>query len=628
MKTDSTTQMAPANGETHTQKASVQPRSVNLESQLAGDIEEAGGPFMPHPDEEGAIGRTMYDTPVSQDHTVTVLLPPENIDALPSQSLVRIKSRPVSHGGDGRNYLGVVSAGPFAEPDGLRADAPLVVTTTVRGATFLPRWHGRVQVQILGEEIQGTLHPPRFRPRPNSPVFALSQKETAHILKLDGNVTVGVAVGYEELPVCLTTDRKDVYFRHVGVLGTTGSGKSTDVALQMDQLNQQGVATVIFDTEGEYTHIMEATDNDRIIEVLTRRGQKAHGLQNVGIYHLIGRDTRNPTYKDNREFCLELSAISRYVASEILGLNEAQDDRFQKAYDITRRLLMDLKVYPANDAEKAELLELDELEQGFPRMTLQHLYDVVRYCADQVANEGQETYLKTPDFHANRKLLKAAVDAERLPKNVFSWRKVQGNLARLLRLGIFDNPKSKQPDYDRMTQPGQATVIDLSDTDSPQINNLVISQILRGLQLQQEDNYRASEKDNAPPRKVVVIIEEAHEFLSRERIGQMQTLFAQVARIARRGRKRWLALMFATQLPQHLPDEVLGLINNFFLHKLTDANVISRLRRSVGGIDEGLWNRVPNLAPGQAIVASTSFARPLLVALDPAPCKLLMADVG
>ena len=628
MKTDSTTQLSPGNGEIETQSVPVQPRSVDLAKQLAGDIEEAGGPFVPHPEEEGAIGRTMYDTPVSQDHTVTVLLPPDNIDALPSQSLVRIKSRPLTHGGDGRQYLGVVSAGPFAEPDGLRADAPLVVTTTVRGATFLPRWHGRVQVEIIGEEIQGTLYPPRFRPRPNSPVFALSQSETAQTLKLGGNVTVGVAVGYEELPVCLATDRKDVYFRHVGVLGTTGSGKSTDVALQIDQLNQHGVATVIFDTEGEYTHIMEPTNNPRIIEALKRRGQKAHGLQNVGIYHLVGRDTRNPGYKDNRDFCLQLSAISRYVASEILGLNEAQDDRFQKAYDITRRLLMDFKIYPANDDEKAELLELDELEQGFPRMTLQHLYDVVRYCADQVGNEGQETYLKTPEFHANRDRLKSVCDAERLPKNVYSWRKVQGNFARLLRLGIFDNPKSQQPNYEQMTEPGRVTVIDLSDTDSPQINNLVISQILRGLQLQQEQNYQATEDKGAPTRKLVVIIEEAHEFLSRERIGQMQTLFAQVARIARRGRKRWLGLMFATQLPQHLPDEVVGLINNFFLHKLTDSNVIARLRRSVGGIDDGLWNRVPNLAPGQAIVASTSFARPLLVALDPAPCKLLMADVA
>ncbi|MCQ3977944.1 MAG: ATP-binding protein, partial [Anaerolineae bacterium] len=130
----------------------------------------------------------------------------------------------------------------------------------------------------------------------------------------------------------------------------------------------------------------------------------------------------------------------------------------------------------------------------------------------------------------------------------------------------------------------------------------------------------------APIRKVVIVIEEAHEFLSYGRIKQMPVLFEQVARIARRGRKRWLGLMFVTQLPQHLPDEVLGLINNYILHKIADANVISRLKRSVGGIDEGLWDRLPNLAPGQAIVSAASMTRPLLVAIDPTPCKLRMVD--
>jgi DNA helicase HerA-like ATPase len=84
--------------------------------------------------------------------------------------------------------------------------------------------------------------------------------------------------------------------------------------------------------------------------------------------------------------------------------------------------------------------------------------------------------------------------------------------------------------------------------------------------------------------------------------------------------------MFVTQLPQHLPDEVLGLINNFILHKISDANVIARLRRSIGGIDEGLWNRLPNLAPGQAIVSMASMTRPLLAAISPTPCKLHMID--
>ena len=67
---------------------------------------------------------------------------------------------------------------------------------------------------------------------------------------------------------------------------------------------------------------------------------------------------------------------------------------------------------------------------------------------------------------------------------------------------------------------------------------------------------------------MLVIIEEAHEFLSAERIDKMNILFQQVARIAKRGRKRWLGLAFVTQLPQHLPRQVFGLVNK--LHPAQD----------------------------------------------------------
>lgn len=129
---------------------------------------------------------------------------------------------------------------------------------------------------------------------------------------------------------------------------------------------------------------------------------------------------------------------------------------------------------------------------------------------------------------------------------------------------------------------------------------------------------------NAPPTPVEIIIEEAHEFLSAQRIARMPNLYQQVARIAKRGRKRWLGLAFVTQLPQHLPDEVLGLINNYVIHKIGDSNVISRLRKSIGGIDESLWARIPWLAPGQAVVSLANLGRPLLTAITPAPCKLRM----
>jgi GTPase SAR1 family protein len=600
------------------------PMSDAFVASLGEEIDLAGGEWQESEEFIGSVGRTMYDMPTSKDNTVTVLLPPDNIGTAASQSLVRIKSRSKESGGDGRQYLGAVVQGPFAEPDGLRADAPLVVTTTVRGATFMPRYHGRVNVEILGEEIDGTLVPPRLRPLPNSPVFLLDESETAEKLKLLGDVVIGFAVGYENMPVGIPTVRKDVLPRHTAILGTTGGGKSTTVSGLTNKLQSRDVAVVIFDTEGEYTRIMEPTDDPVMITALQRRGLSPTGTRNVGILHLDGRETTNTTHTDRKTFCLQFSNLSPYAVMEILNLNEAQQERFLKAYDIARRLMMELKIYPANEEEKRELLDLDEMERGYPRMTLQHMYDVVRLSADTVSGDS-DTPIRTPVFRAERERIVKMIKEAKLPGHVWSWRKVQGSLSRILRLNIFDNGRVGPPNYTEMTSPGRVTVIDLSDTDSPQVNNLVISEILRGLHEQQDQNYKASERGENM-RKVVIVVEEAHEFLSAERIKQMPVLFQQVARIARRGRKRWLGLAFITQLPQHLPDEVLGLINNYVLHKIGDANVISRLKRSIGGIDDGLWNRLPNLAAGQAIVSTTSMARPLLVAIDPTVCKLRMIE--
>src|SRR4051794_40453408 len=92
----------------------VMPPAEDLLQRLQADVEESGGEAPPDPEMEAAVGATMFDLPASEDNTVTVLLPKEKAQEAPSQALVRIKSR---KDGDGRNYLGIVAAGPFAEPD-------------------------------------------------------------------------------------------------------------------------------------------------------------------------------------------------------------------------------------------------------------------------------------------------------------------------------------------------------------------------------------------------------------------------------------------------------------------------------------------------------------------------------
>lgn len=627
---------------------------ADLQERLEADIAVAGGEEVPDPALEGAIGATMFDQPGSEDNSVTVLLPKDKVKLAASQSLVRIKSR---RGGDGRSYLGVVSAGPFAEPDSLRADSHLLVTVTTQGGLYLPPYHGRVQVTILGEELaDGTLTPPRLRPLPNSPVVALSEEEAARVLKAEGDIRLGLVVGHRDLAIGIPSENKAVLPRHTAILGTTGGGKSTTVARLVQQAQAAGMAVILLDVESEYTHLNEPTEDQAMLTALAERGLPPAGIPTdwMTLYHLVGRDTANPDHPNRREFSLQFARLSPYAVMEILNLTEAQQQRFLAAYDVTKEVMRDLGIFPARQNAQQEQLamELDEFERGYPRMTLSLLLDVCGAClakADRPAADGRKSkrnvdeepepqafkpfnaVLQTP---AGMQALQTRLHSTSIPGSAVSWRALLGRLWRLQRLKVFHNEKDviKPLDYKKLLRPGQVSVVDLSDSGASELSNLVIADLLHGVQDAQDDICQAYEKARAqgeegtPPARVLVVIEEAHEFLSADRIAKMDTLFQQVARLAKRGRKRWLGLVFVTQLPQHLPRQVFGLVNSFVLHKITDPQVVETLRKAVSGIDEGLWGQLPGLAPGQAIVSFPHLARPLLVAVDPAPTKLRLTN--
>jgi DNA helicase HerA-like ATPase len=603
----------------------------DLLQRLDADIARAGGESEPDPELAGAAGWTMFDLPSSEDNTVTVLLSRGHLQAMPSQSLVRIKSR------DNRNYIGVVSAGPFAEPDSLRGDSHMLVTVATRGGIYLPPFHGRVQVSILGEEqAEGDLAPPRLRPLPNSGVFVLTDDEAASILRAEGDIRLGLAIGYESLPVQIPSDSKAVLPRHTAVLGTTGGGKSTTIARLIQQAQAAGMAVILLDVEGEYTFLHERTEDNHMLTRLNALELEPRGVpeDQMVVYHLVGRESANPDHPHRRPFSLQFARLSPYTAAEILGLTEPQADRFHKAYEIAKALLRELAIFPKPGSQLQERLavEIDEFERGYPRLTLSMLMDVVGAIVAKANGSGIKPV--NDAFRADdARALKTQIAQLKIDSPV-SWRTLLGKLARLNRLKVFDTAASvaKPITYAHLIRPGQVSIVDLSDTSMSELSNVVIADLLRGVQEAQDAAYVAYERacregvSATPPTRILLIIEEAHEFLSAERVEKMPILFHQVARLAKRGRKRWLGLVFVTQFPQHLPRQVLGLVNSFIIHKITDPQVVSSLQRTTSGVDEGLWRRLPGLAPGQAIVAFPHLAQPLLVAVDPTPAKLRLID--
>lgn len=387
-----------------------------------------------------------------------------------------------------------------------------------------------------------------------------------------------------------------------------------------------------------------------MLAALKERGLKERGLPDgaMTLYHLVGRETANPDHPAVKPFSLQFARLSPYTAAEILGLTEPQHQRFMQAYDIAKEVLRELGIFPAfkNDDQERRAMEIDEFERGYPRLTLTMMMDVVGACRRTVENAKEEKGdkgEKGPEFVPQDGQLATPKGKETLKKKIHaagrldspvSWCALLGRLSRLERLKVFDSPSATAGplNYKDLLMPGSVSVIDLSDSGMSELTNIVISDMLRGVQEVQDEAYQKYEKakkensDTPPPTRTVIVIEEAHEFLNSDRIEKMKILFQQVARIAKRGRKRWLGLAFVTQLPQQLPPQVFGLVNSYILHKITDSDVVSKLRRTVSGIDEGLWNRLSGLAPGQAIASFPHMARPLLVSIDPTPCELRLVD--
>jgi hypothetical protein len=295
-----------------------------------------------------------------------------------------------------------------------------------------------------------------------------------------------------------------------------------------------------------------------------------------------------------------------------------------------------LGVFPQKDSPPEELerqerilTRLDEFERGYPRLRLQFLLDVVGACKARITKTCPTLYDPSLRSAEGQQALKSVLDARDVPSNAASWGKVHSLLWRLNRLKVFDrrDQGARLLNYKEMLRPGQVSVLDLSDAGLSELSNIAVADVLRGLQEEQDQRYRAAEKnpDETPPR-VLIVIEEAHEFLASERTSKTPHLFEQIERLAKRGRKRWLSLALVTQLPQHLPRSVLAMCNNFILHKLTDPQVIASLKQTVSGVDDSLWARLPALAPGQAVVSFGHLARPVLTSIDPSASKLRLMD--
>ncbi len=182
-----------------------------------------------------------------------------------------------------------------------------------------------------------------------------------------------------------------------------------------------------------------------------------------------------------------------------------------------------------------------------------------------------------------------------------SWLVVKRLLNRLRRFGIFDSTDDLL-DVGDFLKPGKVSVLDLSNSYTVQVNNIVIAYLLRKI-LTVKFTIQIYHLRLSSLKKLT--------FVSKENASKMEALLDRLREVKYR-RKRWLGLCFISQQPSHLPEEIFELCNTKIIHQTTGNRNLNALKISGGNVNEAIWDDVPTLGQGRSIIISPQFQHPIM----------------
>lgn len=527
-------------------------------------------------DKKLALGYVNFDSGVGQNNEVEIRIPFDKL-----KELSRGKYVIIPYDKEDYFYLARLTRGPFFTPDAVSRDSAFARASIVQAAdiAFLPDYHGIGFCELIGifDYNSSHLSGVQTRPYPKSAVYNLPPEKIQELLKLKGNMYLGQLSGYEGIRVYLDANSKVVLPRNIGIFGTVGSGKTNSAQVLIEEASAAGWSVIVLDVEGEYISMDKPNSELEHNPGLKKKAEQYQitpaGLDHFQVYHPANTDSKRP---DSLEFSIPFGSLSPYELSAIMGMNETQEDRFIDLWDkqVAEITTAPIKIKnPKNQWKAIRENELNE-EPEYPELTIESLLQ-------GLGNELNEQ--------------KGSSKA--------SWLVVKRLLNRLRRFGIFDSTEDLIDTSDLM-KPGKVSVLDLSNSFTVQVNNIVIAYLLRKIFDQKIKN------PDLPP--TIIFIEEAHTFVSKDNAAKMEALLDRLREVTRRGRKRWLGLCFISQQPSHLPEEIFELCNTKIIHQTTGARNLNALKISGGNVNEAIWDDVPVLGQGRSIIISPQFQHPIM----------------
>lgn len=414
----------------------------------------------------------------------------------------------------------------------------------------------------------------------------------------------------------------DKFFnKHIGIVGSTGSGKSHTIAkiLQEAVLAKEGSYEglnnshiIIFDIHAEYpsafqnANLLNADDiilpywllnSEELEELFLDSGDNNNYNQSSVLRDVITSNKR----KHNPEFeKIFYDSPIKFDIDEVLNCLINLKNETKNTKSIDRFMIVGEDGDSENSSTTVDsgtyLTHDDKLKKYFEK-----IYEF-RPTKNQNVTKGDYAD-GTLDKFISRFLSKYKQDRLNF---IFGDRSKEISFESTIKQFLGYNEASK----------ANVTIIDLSGIPFEVLSITVslISRLLFDFGYNYKRYVESSEKEHEVP--IVLVLEEAHKYVPKSDLARFKASKNSIERIAKEGRKYGVTLLLASQRPSEISDTIFSQCSNFVAMRLTNPDDQNYVRRILPDTFGNLTSNLSSLQTGEALLMGDATILPSLVKID------------
>ena len=441
-------------------------------------------------------------------------------------------------------------------------------------------------------------------------IFAKSKDFTYKMGKLSNNDNIDYYI-----------NGNSFFSKHIGIVGSTGSGKSCSVAkiiqqvaginnaLNINKDNQKNSHIIIFDIHSEYKNAFSLAESENFT------------LNNLDVekinipYWLMNSEELESLFIESNEMNSH-NQISQFKRAVILSKEKHNPGR-KITYDMP--VYFDIKeVYNFIYNLNSEVISKIDGEYGKPKLTNGHLVENISeylentyefiassQSKDNKASNGPfngefERFLTRIETKLNDKRLEFITNPKKGDESEFKTEDFSIILKQFI--GYIDK--------------SNISIIDLSGVPFEVLSITVslVARLIFDFAFHYSKNKHKNNEQNDIP--FMIVCEEAHNYIPKDGGAEYNASRKSIERIAKEGRKYGLSLMVVSQRPSEVSETIFSQCNNFVVLRLTNFNDQNCVKRLLPDNNSSLVDCLPTLSAGEALIVGDATTIPAIVKME------------